>query len=301
MTLRLAQGNLVEMEVDAIVNAANNRLARGGGVCGAVFEAAGEEELAKACGRIGFCPTGGAVLTSGFKLKARHVIHTVGPVWRGGLDGESELLRSSYWKSLTLAADNGFRSIAFPLISAGIFGYPRPEALEVAMRAVTDYFAWSLESGEDGCGLKVHIVFLGEASDLADREFAEGLASLSKEVKLLGESPEAMRGYGDPAGEIISARASGGLYRLALAANMEPHRLFEIAKSPESVGRSEVLALAVALGWRPGQAKAALAAIGQAPGSEPDWLVVAHYLFKGVSDLSAVNRSLFGLGLPILP
>ena len=115
--------DITTLETDAIVNAANESLAPGGGVCGAIHRAAGPE-LARACAAIGRCPTGEARLTPGFGLPARFVIHAVGPVWRGGGAGEAELLSSAYRSAMQLAADHGLRSIAFPAISTGIYGYP---------------------------------------------------------------------------------------------------------------------------------------------------------------------------------
>lgn len=129
------------MHVDAIVNAANSGLLRGGGVCGAIFAAAGAAELQNACARIGYCDTGEAVITEGFRLPAQYVIHTVGPVWRGGMQNEEALLRSCYIKSLELAKAHGLRSIAFPLISSGIFGYPRKEAVAVAISAIEGFLS----------------------------------------------------------------------------------------------------------------------------------------------------------------
>ncbi len=115
-----------------MVNAANGRLARGGGVCGAIFAAAGPE-LDEACAAIGGCATGDAVVTPGFRLSARFIIHTVGPVWRGGHDGEPELLARCYRRSLEVAREAGATSIAFPAISTGIFGYPSDAAAEIAV------------------------------------------------------------------------------------------------------------------------------------------------------------------------
>ena len=124
------------MHVDVIDNAANSALAPGGGVCGAIFAAAGYAEMARACRKLGGCPTGQAVMTEGFALPAQAVIHTVGPIWRGGEAGEAVLLGSCYRTSLTLAAEAGFHSIAFPLISAGIYGYPLKQALEIAVSSM---------------------------------------------------------------------------------------------------------------------------------------------------------------------
>ena len=127
--------DITTLPVDAIVNAANEQLARGGGVCGAIHAAAGPE-LAKACARIAPCPTGEARITPGFKLPARYVIHAVGPIWRGGRAGEADLLASAYRNSLRLASAEGLRSIAFPAISTGIYGYPLVEATRVAVESV---------------------------------------------------------------------------------------------------------------------------------------------------------------------
>ncbi len=136
--IEVTQGDITTAEVDAIVNAANTALARGGGVCGAIFAAAGPE-LDRACAEIGGCATGDAVITPGFRLPARFVVHTVGPVWHGGNDGEPELLASCYRRSLAVARDAGARSIAFPAISTGIFGYPPDAAAEIAVRTVQQH------------------------------------------------------------------------------------------------------------------------------------------------------------------
>lgn len=137
-TLSLSKGDITRCEVDAVVNAANESLLGGGGVDGAIHRAAGPELLA-ACRLLNGCPTGEAKLTPGFRLKAAHVIHTVGPVWRGGTHGEAELLASCYQKSLELAEDNGIRTLAFPAISTGIYGYPLSQATKIAVATVRKY------------------------------------------------------------------------------------------------------------------------------------------------------------------
>ncbi|MCS6841085.1 MAG: O-acetyl-ADP-ribose deacetylase [Roseiflexus sp.] len=135
-TLELIRGNIVEQDVDAIVNAANETLAPGGGVSGAIHRAAGPE-LAEECARIGGCPTGEARITAGYRLKARHVIHAVGPRYTGS-PRDAELLASAYRSSLLLAAQHGLRSVAFPSISTGIYGYPLDEAAPIALATCRD-------------------------------------------------------------------------------------------------------------------------------------------------------------------
>ncbi len=133
----VVEADITKLRVDAIVNAANDRLLPGGGVCGAIHRAAGPE-LARACAEIGRCPTGEARITKGYKLPAKHVIHAVGPVWKGGGANEDELLASCYRESLKLAAENKLKSVAFPAISTGIYGFPAERAAGVAVRAVAE-------------------------------------------------------------------------------------------------------------------------------------------------------------------
>ena len=139
MSLKILQADITTLKVDAIVNAANTQLAAGGGVCGAIFKAAGYRELQEACNKLSPIQTGEAVITPGFNLHAKFVIHTAGPVWHGGTQGEAELLTACYTNSLKRAVEHDLKSVAFPLISSGIYGYPPIEALTVAVTSIKKF------------------------------------------------------------------------------------------------------------------------------------------------------------------
>jgi O-acetyl-ADP-ribose deacetylase (regulator of RNase III) len=165
-TVTAVRGDITGLEVDAIVNAANPALAGGGGVDGAVHRAAGQAELSAACRELGGCEPGDAKATPGFGLPARFVVHTVGPIWRGGREGEPEVLASCYRRALEVAAELGARSVAFPAISTGVYGFPPDEAAAIAVATVR-----SVETSVD----KVVLVAFDDATlSLYRRELAEG-------------------------------------------------------------------------------------------------------------------------------
>ena len=165
--IKIVRADIKQLSVDAIVNAANTRLLGGGGVDGAIHRAAGPE-LLEECRALGGCPTGEARITAGYQLTARHVIHTVGPVYRDGCSGEPELLAGCYRNSLRLAVENGVKSIAFTAISTGVYGYPLEEAARIAL-SVTLAFLEQDTSIEQ----VVFCCFGEEAVDVYNRFFKE--------------------------------------------------------------------------------------------------------------------------------
>lgn len=171
MPLTFLRADITTLSCDAIVNAANTKLLPGGGVCGAIFKAAGFLPLALACRKIGSCAVGDAVMTKGFKLKAKAIIHTVGPVYGKDPANQERLLGDCYRNSLRLAAENGFESIAFPLISSGIYGYPKDEALSIATNAIKDF----LQKSETD--MQVFLVVYDKASFEISRTLYEDIRS----------------------------------------------------------------------------------------------------------------------------
>ncbi len=166
MPLQIVRNDVTKMKVDAIVNAANSSLLGGGGVDGMIHAAAGPE-LLEACRKLNGCMPGEAKITPGYRLPARYVIHTVGPVWQGGSSGEAETLADCYRHSLQLAADRKLRSVAFPLISTGAYGYPKSEALKIAVDTIAE---WLLKSGEMTVYL---VVFSKDAYEVSSRLFSD--------------------------------------------------------------------------------------------------------------------------------
>lgn len=173
MGFHLVQEDITEMDVEAIVNAANNDLLPGGGVCGAIFSSAGYDKLSKACEKIGHVDTGKAVITPGFNLKAKYIIHTAGPIYIDGKHNEKELLESCYKEALKFAVENKITSLAFPLISAGIYGYPKEEAYDIAVQTIKNF----LDENE----MEVYLTLLDKS--FLDNRYKELKAYIQKNQK----------------------------------------------------------------------------------------------------------------------
>jgi O-acetyl-ADP-ribose deacetylase len=172
-TLELVEGDITRQDTDAIVNAANTALRPGGGVDGAIHRAGGPA-IEAACRQVGGCPTGEARITTGGNLMARHVIHTVGPVYRDGRHREPELLASCYRESLKLASARGLKTVAFPSISTGVYGYPLADAARIALAAITDYLSQHQE---------IHLVRLVLFGSAAYQAYAEALEEIVGSAK----------------------------------------------------------------------------------------------------------------------
>lgn len=291
MPIRLVTNDIVAMRVGAVVNAANNQLAMGGGVCGAIFRAAGASELSQECQAIGGCKTGQAVITSGHGLPAGHIIHTVGPVWYGGGGGERDLLASCYSESLGLARRNDIGSVAFPLISAGIFGYPRDQAALVALEAIGAYLL------EDPA-MEVFLVILGSRGEFVEPDLLSNIYKIEYQAV-----PDPGGGDGGPVGSRIADLMSlRGLRprRLAALANMSPAALDKILYG-EPPDHPTLLALAIALDLPVPEADRLLAAIAHWPHEDRRRQLAFYFLDQGICDIHRINLNNFALDFDTLP
>lgn len=302
MPFEIIRGDITEFDADAVVNAANSRLFPGGGVCGALFNKAGYDELFAECAKIGHCSRGGAVITRGYALKARHIIHTVGPIWQGGEFGEDAQLSACYTNSLALAQREGLRSIAFPLISAGIFGYPQDRALTCAVQTIGAYLA----SHEE---MDVYLILF----DTRDKALGEAL--FPKLKQLMSQAPAQTENDipdGDAhmpfcADESLARKLNrlideSGLDDATLSrrANLHLETVREIRKNPLCPSpdrRGILLALAIAMQLAPKDVRALQVSFGCAPsGPDRTQLIVESFLEQGIYDIYTVNVALYFAG-----
>ena len=335
MPFSIVRNDIARVNADVLVNAANERLAAGGGVCGAIFEGAGASRMAAACAQIGHCPTGSAVVTPGFDLPCRWVVHAVGPIWRGGTHGERGLLRSCYRSVFAEVARLGATSVAFPLISAGIFGYPVREAIDVA-RAEASAFL------DDHPDVEVTLVvftrdvlaqgvaLMGELREYVDDAYVERSPHLydrSAELRELcvpmacpATAPDLAAPSGPAAPDELAERlahldASFSDALLALIdergltdaqvyrrANLSRQLFSKIRSKPDyRPSKPTAVALALALGLTLPQTQELLAHAGLTLSRSSKFdVIVEFYLARGVHDVMTVNEALFAFDQPLL-
>jgi O-acetyl-ADP-ribose deacetylase (regulator of RNase III) len=319
MPLMFERNSIVKMQVDAVVNAANTDLKAGGGVCGALFSAAGRERLGQACSRIGFCPTGEAVVTEAFDLPARYIIHTPEPVYQDGRHGEERVLRSCYLNSLRLAHSLGCASIAFPLISSGIYGYPKDQALHVAISAIAGFLL--------DHDMLVHIVLYDQAAfDLGGRIQSDILSFIDEQEVLEAAKAQDLRqqGSGFHTGHSdfcsindfdchLDEKFSPALSRLIKQRGMSEveaykkanldRKLFSKIRSDESYcpSKTTALAFAVALQLDLNETSALLATAGYTLSASQRLDVIVRYFISTSSyDIHEINQVLFSFDQPLL-
>lgn len=338
MPFSIVRDDIARVSADVLVNAANERLMEGGGVCGAIFAGAGRDRMSEACARIGGCPAGKAVTTPGFDLPCRWVVHAVGPVWRGGARGEKDLLRSCYRSAFSKAARLGASSVAFPLISAGVFGYPVHEALDVAraeaqafLDAHPDVDATLVVFSRDVVAESVALI--GELREFVDDAYVDAspfLRDRRRELEALGAPlPSAAAGRecaacapmaSAPASDELAERLShlDASFSQALLAlidergltDAQVYRRANLSRQLFSKIRSRAdyrptkptaVALALALELTLPQTRELLARAGLALSHSSKFdVIVEFYLMRGVHDVMAVNEALFAFDQPLL-
>ncbi len=336
MPFSIVRNDIARVRADVLDNAANARHAAGGGVCGAIFDGAGASEMAAACAQIGRCPTGSAVVTPGFDLPCRWVVHAVGPIWRGGSHGEKELLRSCYRSVFAEVVRLGAASVAFPLISAGIFGYPVREALDVACAEASAFL-------DDHPDVEVTLVvftrdvvaqgvaLLGELREYVDDAYVDNSPHLYDRSAELRElcapeayptaapaptpTPSAPAAPDELAERLAHLDASFSEALLALVdergltdvqvyrrANLSRQLFSKIRSKPNyRPSKPTAVALALALGLTLPQTQELLAHAGLTLSRSSKFdVIVEFYLARGVHDVMTVNEALFAFDQPLL-
>ena len=332
MPFNIVRNDITKMETEAIVNAANSRLLMGGGVCGAIFNAAGAEKMQAACDKIGFCGLGEAVITKGFNLKAKYVIHTVGPIYKAGNTVQEKQLYSAYESSLNLAKSKGLRSIAFPLISSGIFGYPKAEAITIARQAIKEFLlendmdiylvVYDKDAFEISKGLfdKIKSYITEKMVLLQNSERRIDLSSSSVvqsayevDARMLKMNKNKASRSLDNLLKNLDETFSQMLLRLIDERNLKDSEVYKKANIDRKLfskirndknyrpKKSTVLSLAIALGLSLDETKDILRKAGFAlsPSSRAD-VIVEYFIENENYDIFQINEALFAFGEPLL-
>lgn len=319
MPFKIIREDITKLNVDAIVNAANSRLKQGGGVCGAIFFAAGEEHLQKACDRIGHCATGSAVITPGFKLKAKYIIHTVGPIFGQNPHLEADELYSCYESSLKLAKKNNIASIAFPLISTGIYGYPKRQALSIATKAIVDFLANNemdvfLVVYDSGSYKISEQLFENVKAYISDREvkrdfrrkfssyntYAPCDSAFTKSSSLEDILQESSQTFSQKLFSLIDRKGMSDV-EVYKRANIDRKLFSKMRKADYVPKKTTVIALIIALRLDMDDAKDLLMLAGFAfsPASKTD-LIIQYFIEREEYDIYKINETLFDFNLPLL-
>jgi O-acetyl-ADP-ribose deacetylase (regulator of RNase III) len=329
MPLTIIRNDITKVAAEAIVNPANNSLKKGGGVCGAIFAAAGVEKLQPACDKIGGCETGQAVLTPAYNLPAKYIIHTVGPIWRGGGAHEAERLTSCYANSLKLAHEWKCKTIAFPLISSGGYGYPKAAALQVAVAAISDFLfqhdlaVYLVAYDKEAFGLSEKL-FADVRSYIDNnyvkdylnahprREFEADERLRLEEAERLRRNLPRKRNLNDVVSQLDES-FSQTLFRLIAEksrtevetykkANID-RKLFSKIRTDKAYtpSKATALALAIALGLNLDETRDLLAKAGYtlSPSRKFD-LIVEFFIEEGRYNIFEINEALFAFDQPLL-
>ena len=301
MPFAIIRQDITKMHVDAIVNAANTRLAMGGGVCGAIFQAAGAFSLQNACKKVAPIKTGSAAITPGFKLPARYVIHAVGPIYKSSDECMSEcLLRSAYSESLALALKYNCKSIAFPLISSGIYGYPKEKALKVAVSAIGDFLSQQDMDIYLAIFDNSSFVLSGELLNDVDNYISENY-NLSHQLPCLGPSDLARDSFHIALMHLIGAKNMTDA-EVCRRANIHPILFSKIATVKDYIpSKCTALALAIALELNLDRTNSLIEKAGYVLScSRKSDLIVMYFILNGRYDIFEINEVLFKYAQPLL-
>lgn len=333
MPLTIIRQDITKMQVDAIVNAANTSLQMGGGVCGAIFRGAGAADLQAACDKLAPIRTGDAVITPGFRLSAKHIIHTAGPVYRDGKHGEEEQLRSCYLNSLKRAVENKCDSIAFPLVSSGIYGYPKAEALRAATAAIRDFLSEHdihvYLAVFDKASFVVSEKLLGQVAAFINEHYADEHEDRRRGRKLLELEKKALHASAaSQTGNAEAAAPAAGLEELV--GNLDEPFSSTLLRLIDTKGKTDVevykranldrklfskirtgkgympskrtaIALAVALELTFAETEDLLKRAGYALSHSQKFdVIIKYFIINGKHDIFAINEVLFQYDQPLL-